>query len=184
MNDKIVNALVEAYKQKDVSLEALINDPLFRAMPPERQVEAIQGYAGILSVGGKAPKAHKILARIAGQGAVYGAMSFGLPASMSRLPLSEKFGLTGLGAVIGMSLGGLSGAYEYYKDKKSFDQIQKGLKTVQRTGNMTDAVKVLTTRRQTAGNPYLGKILDAPRAVEMSGQRVFYGVKKDFPEAF
>lgn len=150
MNTEIVNAIVESYKQKGVSTHEILKDPLFLSLPLEKQVEAVQAYAGVLSAGSKRDSAGKILGKAILQGAATGAFlsvpfmaksQGGWPA---RLVIGGISALTG-----GLTVGLPSGISLLKGEKERFEGTNKYLmKVLDKRHDVPNAVKVLDINRR------------------------------------
>jgi hypothetical protein len=153
MNQDIVNSLVQAYKNKGVPMQDLLNDPVFSSLPIEKQLDAVQAYAGVLLAGSQAPKAKSLIARSAGIGAMSGAF-----ASLPILLTSMKGPMAGViaakvGQMVGLSLAGagigsFAGYLDHLKNKKQFETTNRYLTRIKDTRGFDDSVALLSEKRR------------------------------------
>lgn len=153
MNQDIINSLVESYKRRGIPMQELLNDPVFAALPIQRQLDAVQAYAGALLAGSQAPRAKSLIARSAGIGAMSGAF-----ASLPIMFTSMKGPMSGIiaakvGQMVGLSLAGagigsFAGYLDHLKNKKQFETTNRYLTRIRDTGSFDDSVSLLSEKRK------------------------------------
>jgi hypothetical protein len=147
MNDQILNSIVESYKEKGISTHDLLKDPLFLSLPLERQVEAVQAYAGVLAQGSKIASPGRLLSKAVLSGTLTGVFA-GLPFIVSHSNPQTKLGI-GIGAgILGAIAGGVSGALMHNSDKKRFETTNKYLVQLAQSPSIPTSVKVLDINRK------------------------------------
>lgn len=149
MNDQIIHSLVESYKEKGISTHNLLKDPLFLSLPVEKQVEAVQAYAGVLAQNSKIPTKSKVLTKAIISGATSGAIAsvpFTLGYSNPQTRLALGIGSTVLGGMIG----GVSGLLMHKAEKDRFETTNKYLIRLSKASNpdIPTSVKVLDANRK------------------------------------
>jgi hypothetical protein len=153
MNQDIINSLVEAYKRKGIPMQELLTDPVFSSLPIEKQLDAVQAYAGVLQAGSQAPKARPLVARSAGIGAMSGAFA-GLPIAFLKLKLplgnsiAAKVGQMAGVSLVGAGFGALAGYLDHQKNKRNFETTNRYLTKIKDTGSFSDSVELLSDKRR------------------------------------
>lgn len=149
MNNDIVNSLVESYKEQGLSTHELLKDPVFTSLPIEKQIEAVQAYAGVLQVGGKNPSPGKLLAKSIVKGIMTGAATMALPLmALPKLDPAKRLGTIIAGGIFGGGLGAISGGVDYSHKKQEFDSTNKYLIHLQNNPNLDTAVRAISDKRR------------------------------------
>lgn len=147
MNDQILNSLVESYKEKGVSTHQLLRDPLFLSLPLDKQVEAVQAYAGVLAQGSKLAPQGKVLSRAVLGGVTAGVFA-GLPFSFGFRNLQSRLAI-GLGSgLLGGAIGAASGVIMHRAEKNRFETTNKYLAHLSENPDVRTSVKVLDANRK------------------------------------
>jgi hypothetical protein len=173
MNDQIIKTLVDDYSQKGVSMHELLGDPLFKELPLDKQVEAVQTYAKVIHQGSQAPSSFKLIAKSILRG-IFGGALIAIPLALSKPKIEQKivYQIAGLGA--GAVFGGMAGVLEARQQKRHHETLNKYLIRI-KDNDVDNAVKVLQTNsiRRPDGHSMIGKIVD-PGPV---GRPIDYGMK-------
>jgi hypothetical protein len=148
MNDAIINALVESYKEKGVSLHAVLADPLFKTLPLGKQVEIVQRYSQVLQKGSVAPNTSRMIGKSILKGTMAGAFA-SLPLALGQVPRKGMaIGLTAAlgGAVLGGVLGRAQGKIELDRHNETNRYLSK-IKT-DRVGSAVNAIQSARNERK------------------------------------
>jgi hypothetical protein len=147
MNQDIVNSIVEGYKTKGVDMHTLLADPLFLSLPLDKQVEAVQIYAPMIANGSRTPGRSKIMAKAVLSGA--GAGFFSSMPFMSKVKTPLMAGVLGAaGAILGGTVGAISGNMMYNSDRGRRETTNKYLIRLSKSPDVPTAVKVLDVNRR------------------------------------
>ena len=147
MNDQILNSLVESYKEKGISTHELLRDPLFLNLPIEKQVEALQAYAGVLAQGSRIASPGKVLSRAVLSGAIAGVFA-GLPLAMGYHSPRTRAALSLGAGIIGAITGAVSVKLMHNSERNRFETTNKYLIQLAQRPDVPTAVKVLDANRK------------------------------------
>jgi hypothetical protein len=162
MNDRIVNALVENYKQKGVSLHTLLDDAIFKSLPVERQIEAIQAYAGVLQKGAIAPSGGKLIAKSIVKGTLAGAWgSIPLMAALKAAGKGNQSIPAAMGlAIAGSLVGGTMGFMQARQDRKEFDETNRYLARIAGKNDYANPIAAMKVQRGQRVDENISKAVD------------------------
>lgn len=147
MDNQILYALVQNFKEKGVSMHELLRDPLFTSLPLDKQIDVVQAYGGVLLHGSSMPSQSKVLSKAVVSGAAAGLFA-GLPFMMKYTNPSTK-GAIAIGSVLtGALAGGVSGKLMYSNDKDRFEKTNKYLIRLSKEQDTPAAIKVLDINRK------------------------------------
>lgn len=143
-----VELLIKFYKERGISLEKVIDDPIFKGLPVEKQVAALKQHAAAIQNGMKPTNSTKTIFKSVGTGILGGltATTMALAAKGSSDPMDKIFGrIAGIG--LGGIVGGIAGATKAISDRNLQNSTNKYLGLLAgSTPADFDSIRLLSTR--------------------------------------
>lgn len=163
-NEQVIDSLLAFYQSRGTDLTYLINDPVFDKLPVQDKIEAIKKHAGVIHAnspsGWNAEEKAHLKAGI-GMGVLGGIGTGMLAAHVAKAALSSAGPLAsamaankataavlGFGALIGSTMGGVTGYLKARSDIDSRHVLRDQLGATARDPSNSNAIGVLSVRDQ------------------------------------
>lgn len=158
---QITNSLIDLYKSQDKSLDKLLNDPIFLALPIDAQLEIARTNSELIRQGSKGPSALDSLKTSLKAGVLSGLSTAAFGAI--TLPKNPHL-LTGVamgGLAVGTGVGVAAGIASYIKNSRNYEKTNKYLDQISRYKDLDSAVDLLHHKR-TENAPSTGGLINNP----------------------